>query len=143
MDALEIGEIARHDGDEIIVFARHQMTGHDRGSPSDRLLEGFEQILVLAPEADVNDDRHGEAQSLAVDARLVALNDSPLLQRADAPGDGGGRKRNALGEIDLALAAVLEQRPENRTIQRVQLDLHSFPSRRSSDLGRASCRERV
>ena len=29
MDALEIGEIAGHDGDEIIVLARHQVAGND------------------------------------------------------------------------------------------------------------------
>src|SRR5262245_66180032 len=28
MDALEIGEIARHHGDEVVVLARHQMTGN-------------------------------------------------------------------------------------------------------------------
>ena len=67
----------------------------------------------------MHDDRHAETKRLAVDARLIALNDALLLERADAPGDCRGGKRDALGKLDLALAAVLEQRPENRTIQRI------------------------
>ena len=76
----------------------------------------------------MHDDRHGEAERLAVDARLVSLNDAPLLERPNAPRDGRRRKRDALGELDLALAAVLEKRRQNGTIQRVELNFSHFPA---------------
>ena len=126
MDALEIGEIARQDGDEVVVLTRHQMTGDDRRRAGDGLLEGLEQILVLTLEADLHDDRHGETKRLPTDARLVTLNDSPLLERAYASGYGGRRERNALDKLDLAQATVLEQRAENRAIQRVEVFLFHF-----------------
>ena len=67
----------------------------------------------------MHDDRHAETERLPADARLVALNDALLLERADAPGYRRGRERNALGKLDLALATVLEQRAKNRAIQRI------------------------
>ena len=76
----------------------------------------------------LNHDRHGETERLAVDARLIALNDAPLLERADAAGDGRGRKRDALGELDLALAAVSQQGSKNGTIQRIELNFRHFPA---------------
>ena len=62
MDALVIGEIARPDGDEVVVLARHQMTADDGGRGSDGLLKSLEQILVLTREADMHDDRHAETK---------------------------------------------------------------------------------
>ena len=126
MDALVIGEIARPDGDEIVVLAGHQMTGDDGRRGGNGLLEGLEQILVLTGEADMHDDGHAETKRLPVDARLIALNDALLLKRADAPSDCRGGKRNALGKLDLAQAAVLKQRPENRAIQRIEFDFFHF-----------------
>ena len=128
MDALVIGEVARPDGDEIVILAGHQMTGDDGGRRGDGLLEGLEQILVLTGEADMHDDRHAETKRLPVDARLIALNDALLLERADAPGDCRGGKRNALGQLDLAQTAILKQRAQNRVIQRIKLDLFHFPA---------------
>ena len=74
----------------------------------------------------MHDDRHAETKRLPVDARLIALNDALLLKRADAPGDGRGGKRDALGKLDLALAAVLKQRAEDRAIQRIELNFFHF-----------------
>ena len=126
MDALVIGEIARSDGDEIVVLAGHQMTGDDGGRGGNGLLEGLEQILVLTRKADMHDDGHAETKRLPVDARLIALNDALLLKRADAPGDCRGGKRNAFGKLDLAQAAVLKQRAQNRPIQRIQRNFFYF-----------------
>src|SRR4029079_7160841 len=128
VDALVIGEIARSDGDEIVVLAGHQMTGDEGGRGGNALLEGLEQILVLTRKADMHDDGHAEAKRLPVDARLIALNDALLLKRADAPGDCRGGKRNAFGKLDLARTAVLKQRTENRVIQRIEFDLFHFPA---------------
>src|SRR6266508_2147481 len=116
MDALEVGEIARQDGDEVVVLTRHQMTGDDGRRVGDGLLEGLEQILVLALETDLHDDRHAETKRLPADPRLVALDDSILLDRAYAPGYGGRGERNALGQLDLAHAAVFKQRAKDRAI---------------------------
>jgi hypothetical protein len=90
VDALVIGEIARHDGEQVVVLAGHQATGDDGGRGGDGLLEGLEQILVLTGKADMHDNRHAETKRLPVDARLIALNDAFLLQRADASGDRRG-----------------------------------------------------
>src|SRR5262245_41241347 len=110
MDALVIGEVARPDGDEIVVLAGHQMAGDDGGRRDDSLLKGLEEVFVLAGDADMHDDRHAETKSPPVDARLIAPNDALLFERADAPGDCSGGKRNALGKLDLTQAAVLKQR---------------------------------
>ena len=96
------------------------------GRGRDGLLEGLEQILVLTREADMHDDGHAKTKRLPADARLVALNAPLLLERAYAPGDGGGRERNALGKLDLALATVLEQRAENRAIYRIKVYFYHF-----------------
>src|SRR6478609_6225227 len=126
VDTLEIGEIARHYGNEVVVLTRHQMAGDDGRRGCDRLLEGFEQILVLTPEANLHDDRHAEAQRPTADARLIALDDALFFESADAPGDGRGGQRNKLGKLDLALAAVLEQRSQNRAIERIEVDFFHF-----------------
>src|SRR5919106_1689165 len=91
-----------------------------------RLLERLEQILILTREADMHDDRQAETKGLPVDACLVTFDDSPLLERADAPGNCRRRKRNALGKLDLAKPAILKQRIENRAIERVELRLFHF-----------------
>jgi len=57
---------------------------------------------------------------------LIALNDAPFLQRTNAPGDCRGRQWDTLGELDLALAAIFEKRPENRPIQRIEPNLFHF-----------------
>ena len=67
----------------------------------------------------MHDDRHAEPERLPVDARLIALDHALLLERADAPGDRRGGKRDALGELNLALAAVLDQGAKDGAIQRI------------------------
>ena len=126
MDALEIGEIARHHGDEVVVLARHQMTGNDGRRLDHGLLERLEQILVLALEADLHDDGDAQAERLATDAGLIAFDHAPLFERADASCDRGRRQRNALGKLDLAQTPVLEQGAEDRAIQRVKLSFFHF-----------------
>ena len=69
----------------------------------------------------MHDDRHVETECVAADARLITLDDPTLLERANASGDGGGRQRDAFGEVDLAQTAVLKEGSEDRAIQRVQL----------------------
>jgi len=56
------------------------------------------------------------------------LNDALFLERADTAGDRRRRKRNALGKLDLAQAAILDQGSENRTIQRVYGNFFNFPA---------------
>jgi hypothetical protein len=57
------------------------------------------------------------------------LNHPLLLKSTDAPGDGGGGQRDALGKLDLAQPPVLKQRSEDRAIERVQLDFSHFTAR--------------
>ncbi len=120
MNALEIGEeVSGQHRDEIIVLARHQVTGDDRRRQRDGLLESLEQFLVLALEADLHDHGHAETERLAAEPRLVALDDVSFFERTDAPGDRGGGQRDTLGEVDLALPPILQQSAEDRAIQRI------------------------
>jgi len=119
VDALEVGEVACHHGEQVVILARHEVAGDDGGRLDHRLLEGVEQVLTLALQTDVHDHGHAEIERVGVDLRLVALDHARLLEGADAARDGGRRKRNALGELNLAQARIFEQGGENGPIERV------------------------
>src|SRR5581483_1415962 len=91
-------------------------------------LERLEHVFALAVQPDMHDDRHAEPDGIAVDARLIALDDAILFERADAPGNRRRRQGDALGKLDLAQPAVLEQRSEDGAIQRVEFPFGHFPA---------------
>ncbi len=83
------------------------------------LLEGGHQLLGLVAQRDTDHHRHGEPERLAADPGLIAFDHALGFQRLDAAGDGRRRKRDALGQLDLAQAAIFSERREDGAIERI------------------------
>ena len=73
VDALEVGEIADHEPQQIVMLAGHEIALHHFRHPSYRALEGLESGLTLAVERDAHEDIDGEAGALLIDQRRIAL----------------------------------------------------------------------
>src|SRR5580704_1644055 len=64
VQALEVGQVARDDVDEIVARAGHEMTGEHVRACRKRRLEGAERVVVLPLERDLDKDVDAEPDRL-------------------------------------------------------------------------------
>ena len=121
VDALEIGDGAHVDGDDVVVAAGHEERPQHRRALGQGLLKRLERILGLAFQRDPNDHGCRKAQTLKRQHRLVADDDAGILQRALAAGTGRRRQTDTRGKLGVADAAVLREFAENREVDPVEL----------------------
>lgn len=130
VNTLEVGEVPRQHGDEIVVLARHQVARYDVRRGHGRLLEGLQEILALTLERNLDEDRHLQPKSFSAEPGTIPLDETLLLQDFDASGNCRRRQRHDLGQLHLSSASVGDEGVQNGPIQRIKCHERSFQSKK-------------
>ena len=94
---------------------------------------------ILAAESELTHLLGGQ-QAVVLSTRIrLARN----LEGLPFPGWAKPPQRKETSDRCVAALEVLPKFRRGHVVRMGELGVHSFPTRRSSDLGRASCRERV
>ena len=113
---LEIGGVGNDHTQQVIVLAGHQITLHHMGHFLDRLFEGLQIGLLLAPQRNVDEHIARETRFRLIEHGHVTFHQAGGLQGPHPSKGGRFRKADPFRQFDVADSAVMLEHTQDGMI---------------------------